>query len=123
MQHSEWAAPIVPVVKTTSSVRICGDYKLTANTATRMEIYPLPRIEDLFASLAGGKVFSRLDLSQAYLQLPLAEDSQPLVTVNTHKKAVSFSLVALWSVISPSPIPAHNGDPAAGPTSGLCIPG
>jgi len=70
---------------TNGSVRICGDYKLTANTATRTEIYPLPRIEDLHASLAGGKVFSNLDLSHAHLQLPLAEDSQPLVTVNTHK--------------------------------------
>ena len=84
-QHSDCAAPIVPVVKTNGSVRICGDYKLTANTATKTESYPLPRIEDLFASLAGGKVFSKLDLSHAYLQLPVAEESQPLLTVNTHK--------------------------------------
>jgi len=56
-QHSDWAAPIVPVVKTNGSVRICGDYKLTANTGVKTESYLLPRIEDLFASLAGGKVF------------------------------------------------------------------
>ena len=85
VQHSEWAAPIVPVLKPNGTVRICGDYKLTANTATQTEVYPLPQIEDLFASLAGGKVFSKLDLSNAYLQLPLAEASQPLATVNTHK--------------------------------------
>ena len=84
-QHSDWAAPIVPVVKTNGSVRICGDYKLTANTATKTESYPLPRIEDLFASLVRGNVFSKLYLSHAYLQLPLAEESQPLLTVNTHK--------------------------------------
>ena len=75
----------MPVVKSNGSVKICGDYKLTANTATKTESYPLPRIEDVFASLAGGKVFSKLDLSHAYLQLPVAEDSQPLRTVNTHK--------------------------------------
>ena len=85
VHHSEWTALIVPVVKTNGSVRICEGYKLTANTATRTEIYPLPRIEDLFASLVGGKVFSKLDLSHVYLQLPLAQDSQPLFTVNTHK--------------------------------------
>ena len=84
-QHSDWAAPIVPVAKSNGSVRICGDYELTANTATKTESYPLPRIEDLFACLAGGKVFSKLDLSHAYLQLPVAEESQPLLTVNTHK--------------------------------------
>ena len=53
-QHSDWAAPIVPVVKSNGSVRICGDYKLTANTATKTESFPLPRIEDLFASLGQG---------------------------------------------------------------------
>lgn len=85
VKHSDWAAPIVPVLKSNGTIRICGDYKLTANTATKTEVYPLPKIEDLFSSLAGGKVLSKLDLSSAFLQLPLAESSQPLVTVNTHK--------------------------------------
>jgi hypothetical protein len=85
VQHSDWAAPIVPVQKPDGSVRICGDFKLTANTATNVEVYPLPRIKDIFASLSGGKQFSKLDLAQAYLQLPLAEESQPLTTINTHK--------------------------------------
>lgn len=31
VRFSEWAAPIVPVVKSDKSIRICGDYKLTAN--------------------------------------------------------------------------------------------
>ena len=85
VQHSDWATPIVPVLKPDGSVRICGDFKLTANVATKLETYPLPRIDDLFTSLAGGQHFSKLDLSHAYLQLPLAEESQPIVTVNTHK--------------------------------------
>ena len=87
-QHSDWAAPIVPVVKTNGSVRICGDYKLTANTATKTESYSLPRIEDLFASR--GKAFSKLDLSHSYLQLPLAEESQPLLTINTHNRLYHY---------------------------------
>ena len=85
VQHSDWATPIVPVLKPDGSVRICGDFKLTANVATKLEIYPLPRIDDLFSSFAGGQHFSKLDLSHAYLQLLLAEESQPIVTVNTHK--------------------------------------
>ncbi|BHF62125.1 hypothetical protein SprV_0100510600 [Sparganum proliferum] len=54
VQYSECAAPIVPVLKSDGSVRICGDYKLTINSATKLNPYPLPRIEDLYASLAGG---------------------------------------------------------------------
>ena len=50
-----------------------------------MDQYPLPKPEDLFATLAGGKKFSKLDFSQAYQQLPLDDDSMKYVTVNTHR--------------------------------------
>ena len=83
--HSNWAAPIVAVPKKDGSFRICGDYKVTVNQVLDVEQYPLPKPEDLFATLAGGKLFSKLDLSQAYLQLPLDEASKPYVAINTHK--------------------------------------
>ena len=31
VQFSEWAAPIVPIMKPDNSIRICGDYKTTVN--------------------------------------------------------------------------------------------
>ena len=37
----------------------------------------------MFATLAGGKKFTKLDLSQAYLQLELDKDSKEYLTVNT----------------------------------------
>jgi len=43
---SEWAAPIVPIVKQDGSIRICGDYKLTVNRVADLESYPLPRIDN-----------------------------------------------------------------------------
>ena len=85
IQFSKWAAPIVPVLKQDGSIRICGDYKVTVNRAARTDCFPLPRIDDLFASLAGGKAFSKLDLAHAYQQLQLDEESKKLVTINTHK--------------------------------------
>ena len=57
---------------------------MTVNRAARQDKYPIPRIQELFASLAGGKTFSKLDLSNAYLQVPLDESSQQYVTINTH---------------------------------------
>ena len=83
VSHSEWAAPIVAVP--TGRFHICGDYKVTVNQALLVEQYPLLKPEDLFATLAGGKVFSKLDLSQAYLQVQLDEKSTPYVTINTHQ--------------------------------------
>ncbi len=48
---SDWAAPIVPVVNRDGSIKICGDYKLTANVATIMEFCPFLKIEDIFVTL------------------------------------------------------------------------
>ena len=50
VRFSDWAAPIVPVVKSDGQVRI---YRLIANRASKRESYPLPKIEDLFASMTG----------------------------------------------------------------------
>ena len=69
VQYAEWATPIVPVLKSDHSVRICSDFKQTVNAASRVDRYPLPKVEDLFARLSGGRVFSKLDLSQAYQQI------------------------------------------------------
>ena len=54
VQFSEWAAPIVPVVKRDGAIRVCGDYKLTANQASKLDTYPLPKIDVIFAQLSGG---------------------------------------------------------------------
>jgi len=86
VQFANWAAPIVPVLKSDkASVRICGDFKLTVNQASKLDRYPIPRVEDLFAKLAGGQVFTKLDMSQAYMQLLLEEESKQYVVINTHR--------------------------------------
>ena len=50
IKHSQWAAPIVPVVKQNDTIRLCGDYQITVNQVTKVDTYPLPKVEDLFAS-------------------------------------------------------------------------
>lgn len=82
---SEWASPIVVVPKGDGSIRICGDYKVTINPLIEDNSYPLPTSEDLFATLAGSEVFSKIDLSHAYQQLELTENSKELCTINTHQ--------------------------------------
>ena len=69
------------------SVRICGDYK-KVNLCLEDDKYPLPTAQDLFAKLASDgkkpRVFSTLDLSGAFNQLKLDDESVPLLTLNTH---------------------------------------
>ena len=83
--HSEWGSPIVVVPKKTGDVRICGDYKVTLNQVLDVDQHPLPKPSDLFAALAKGKVFSKLDLTQAYHQMEVEEKFQHLLTITTHK--------------------------------------
>lgn len=81
---SEWATPIVPVLKRDGSIRICGDYRLTINPVLLSNQYPLPRLDHICASFGGAKFFSKIDLKDAYQQLLLEENSKPLTTINTH---------------------------------------
>ena len=50
-----------------------------------MDNYPIPKIEDLYATLGEGMEFTKLDLSQAYQQLELDEESKDYTVINTHK--------------------------------------
>ena len=85
VQVSDWAAPIVPVLKSDKSVRICGDFCHTVNPASKLDNYPIPKVKDLFAKLNKGKLFTKLDLSQAYQQVLLDDESKQYVVINTHK--------------------------------------
>ena len=48
---------------------------MTVNQASKLDRFAIPKIEDLFAKLAGGQVFTKLDMSQAYQQILLQEES------------------------------------------------
>ncbi|XP_062540860.1 uncharacterized protein K02A2.6-like [Armigeres subalbatus] len=85
IDHSDWATPVVPVRKAGGKVRLCGDYKITINPNLLVDDHPLPTVEELFATVAGGDKFSKIDLSQAYLQLEVREEDRCLLTLSTHK--------------------------------------
>ncbi|KAK3793006.1 hypothetical protein RRG08_032268 [Elysia crispata] len=102
VQHSEWATPVVPVLKQSGDVRLCGDFKITLNPVLQAEQYTLPRVEDIFANLGSGQKFSKIDLRQAYLQLPLNEESRPLTVINTHKGLYAYNRLVFGITSSPA---------------------
>ena len=60
--YSEWAAPIVVVPKLDGRLRLCGDCKVTINPVLVLDVdqYPLPKPDDIFATLSGGQRFTTL---------------------------------------------------------------
>ena len=50
-------------------IRICGDFKYTINPYISNEQYTLPAVDELFQIIQGGKMFPKLYLMTAYLQM------------------------------------------------------
>lgn len=82
---SEWATPILPVIKSDGLVRICGNVKLTLNPNLVRDRHPIPLIDEIFLALRNGKTVLQIDLEHAYMQIPVEEKSRDYLTIITHK--------------------------------------
>ena len=86
----------------TKDVRLCGGYKVTINPVIREDKFPLSRVEDIFAKMAGGKRFSKIDLKNAYLQMEAEETSKQYLTINTHKGLFQYNRLTFGIKTAPS---------------------
>ena len=101
-QFSQWAAPIVAVPKRDGSLRVCGDYKVSANKAMICDTHPIPRSKDIFAAMAGGVSFSKLDLSHTYLQLHLDDAAKDYLVINTQKGLFEYTRMSFGITLAPA---------------------
>lgn len=109
VKTSKWAAPLVTVRKADGkSIRLCGSYDLTVNKAAHVDQYPLPRVEDLLCRMAGGKMFTKIDLKDAYLQVPLDEESQQYTVVNT-PRFICSNTTGVRNCVSAGDFPETHG--------------
>ena len=79
---SEWAAPIVLVKKKDGTLRMCVDYQ-RLNVVSRVDAYPMPRVDDLIDRLGKAKFIITLDLSRGYWQVPVREDAHAKTAFTT----------------------------------------
>lgn len=71
---SKYSSPCFLMKKDVDKYRIVGDYR-KLNLATVDDTYSLPRIDDILVRLAGKQIFSTLDLTGAYYNIPMAKES------------------------------------------------
>ncbi|XP_037871610.1 uncharacterized protein K02A2.6-like [Bombyx mori] len=98
----EWATPTVNILKSTGEVRICGDYRTTLNPVLIKHLHPVPIFDQLRQNLANGKLFSKIDLKDAYLQFEIAPDSKKYLTLSTHKGYFQYNRMPFGISTAPS---------------------
>ena len=86
---SPWASPVTLQPKKDNTMRLCVDYR-ALNAVTKKDAYPLPRVQDIFDSLAGSQLFTCLDLRGAYHQVPVAAESVATTAFVTSRGLFEF---------------------------------
>ena len=98
---SEWISALVVAHKKSGDVRLCVDLR-DVNKAIVEDKFPIPNIQELISELRGATVFSTLDLTSAYHQLLLHEESRDLTTFITLEGLFRFKRVCFGLSSAPS---------------------
>lgn len=99
---SAWSSPIFLVSKKdTDEKRFVVDFR-KLNDATQKERYPMLHVDDALDSLAGSTLFSSVDLSAGFWQVPLSIDSKPKTAFQTTSGQYQFKVMAFGLCNAPS---------------------
>ena len=64
---------------------------MTANQAVIVDPHRILRIEDIFAKMEGGTLYTELDLSHAYLQVRLDDSAKEYLIINIHRGLYEYT--------------------------------
>uniref|UniRef100_A0A2C9M0F0 Reverse transcriptase domain-containing protein n=1 Tax=Biomphalaria glabrata TaxID=6526 RepID=A0A2C9M0F0_BIOGL len=81
-EPTDWVSQMVVVKKTNGNLRICIDPQ-HLNNVLKQERYKLPTLEDILPQLKNAKIFSKLEIKEAYWHIRLDEYSSLLTTMIT----------------------------------------
>ena len=88
--------------KKSKEIRVCADFSTGLNAAIKDYHYPLPSPEEVFNKLNGGKLFSKIDLSKAYLQIPVEENGSKLLCIDTLRRLYKFDRLVFGIHVAPT---------------------
>lgn len=80
--QAPFASPILFVKKSSGGLRFCIDFR-KLNAITRKDRYPLPLIDETLARISKAKIFTKLDIRQAFHRIRMDPASEDLTTFRT----------------------------------------
>ncbi|XP_055614288.1 uncharacterized protein K02A2.6-like [Uranotaenia lowii] len=95
-----WVSPLVVVGKANGEPRLCLDLRRVNENIIR-EHHPMPVVDDYLARLGRGKIWSKLDIREAFLQIELSEDSKDITTFITPKGLFRFKRLCFGLATAP----------------------
>lgn len=96
-----WAAPVLFSRKASGGLRLCVDYR-KLNAITRKDRYPLPLIEETLTRLAQARIFTKIDIRQAFHKVRLVPGVEDLTTFRTRYGAYKYRVVPFGLTNGPS---------------------
>ena len=93
---SPWASPVMLVEKRDGSYWFCVDHR-RLNTVTKMNVFPLPRVDDTLDMVSQAWCFSTLDLlaGHGYLQVQDYQEKMAFSTYSEHYVFYSDTAILL----------------------------
>ena len=96
-----WSSPIVIVGKKDGSKRFCVDFR-ALNKVTKVNSWPLPRIEESLALLGGSKYFTALDCRSGYFQVKVDPKDREKTAFCCHRGLFEFNVLPFGLCNGPS---------------------
>ena len=96
-----FASPTILVKKEDGSWRLCIDYR-KLNSVTKKDAHPLPRVGDIFDTLAGSKFFTTLDLEMGYHQVEFHPDDREKTAFSTPFGLFQYTVMPFGLATAPA---------------------
>ena len=78
------------------------DWIRPLNKHIKIDIHPLPRIDELIEDVAGNRYYCTLDLKDAYYQCQLDEESRDITTFSDGKNLYRFKRLPFGLSVAPA---------------------
>ena len=101
ISHAPYSNQLLFVPKPDGTWRMCIDFR-QLNSCTKLNKYPLPRIDTMLDHLHGAKIFSTIDLTSGHWQIRLRDEDKPLTSFQTPYGLFQFKVMPFGLVNAPA---------------------